>query len=67
MLVKTCPKCLGDTTVDGLCIMCGYGLPADARTPDPAWIQNVGSMTTAQRDWPYPSRQLRPGRLVRTT
>jgi len=63
MLLKTCPKCLGDMTVeaipggvDGLCIMCGYRLPVEARPPGLGRDQSPGSMTTAQREWPYVSR-----------
>jgi hypothetical protein len=74
MLLKICPTCLGDMTVeeipggvDGLCVMCGYGLSAEARPSGLARNQSPGLMTTTQRDWPYPSRQLRPDRLVRAT
>lgn len=68
-LLKTCPECLGDMTVeaipggmDGLCIMCGYRSPAEARPGGLAWDRVPASMTAAQRDWPYPSHQLRPAR-----
>lgn len=70
MLLKTCPKCLGDMIVEGilgemssLCLMCGYRTPAEARSAGPALNQNTGSMATAQREWPYPGRQLRSDRL----
>ena len=70
MLLKTCPKCLGDMIVEGipgemnsLCLMCGYRSPVEARPAGLARSENAGSMTTAQREWPYPSRQLRPDRL----
>jgi len=70
MLLKTCPKCLGDMIVEGtldemssLCLMCGYRTPAEARSAGLALNQNVGSITTAQREWPYPGRRLRSDRL----
>ncbi len=74
MLLKICPTCLGDIAVeaitegaDGLCLMCGCRLPAEARPPGLDRDQSPGSIATAQRDWPYASRQLRPNRLVRAT
>ncbi len=74
MLLKICPTCLGDMAVeaipegvDGLCLMCGYRLPVEARPPGLARNQSPGSMTTTQRDWPYARRRLRPDRLVRAT
>ncbi len=61
--------CLGDVTVEGIlddaerrCSMCGYRLPAEAHSPGPGRHHNGDSMTTARRDWPYASGQLRPSR-----
>jgi hypothetical protein len=64
MPLKTCPKCLGDVAMDGVCIMCGYALPAAAHPAALAQNQNPASMTTAQQEWPYPGPQLRPHRLA---
>jgi hypothetical protein len=67
MPLKTCPKCLGDIAMDGLCVMCSYGLSAEARPSALARNQNPASITTSQPDWPYPSPQLRSDRLVRVS
>ena len=70
MLLKTCPICLGDVTVEGVpgdvesrCSMCGYRFPAEARPLRPARPQSPGLTTAARRDWPYASRRLRPSRV----
>lgn len=69
MHLKTCPICLGDVTVERMlgdaesrCSMCGYRLPAEARPSELARNHSRGSMTKAQRDWPYAGLQLRPSR-----
>jgi hypothetical protein len=69
MLLKTCPMCLGDVTVEGIlgdvetrCTMCGYRFPAEARPPGLARNHSPRLTTTAQREWPYPRYQLRPSR-----
>jgi len=70
MLLKTCPIYLGDVTVEGIlgdvksrCAMCAYRLPAEARQSRLARNHSPRLMATAQREWPYPSRQLRPARV----
>ena len=68
-LLKVCPVCLGDMTEEGIpgevrghCPTCGYRSPAERRPAEPARTQGAGSMTLPQRNWPYASRQPRPGR-----
>ena len=70
MLLKTCPICLGDMTMEGIaqevggrCIMCGYRLPVEAPSTGPDRDYSLGTMTTAQREWPYPRRLVRSSRL----
>jgi hypothetical protein len=65
-LLKVCPVCLGDMTVDaipadveGRCRMCGFRWPAEARSAGLARSQSSASMAPAKEDWPYGSRHVR--------
>lgn len=68
--LKMCPMCLGDMTmeetlgeVDSRCPLCGYRSSAKGRPAELVRHQSPGSGTAAQREWPYGSRRLRPGRV----
>ncbi len=71
-LLKMCPRCLGDMTVDEIlgdddsrCRMCGYRSFAGPRPAGSAPNLSPASITLRQRNWPYASRYLRPdGRHV---
>jgi hypothetical protein len=74
MILKICPRCLGDMAVeaipggaDGICYMCGYRLPVEVCPSGLGRNQSLGSMVKTRREWPYPRRRLRPDRLVRAT
>jgi DNA-directed RNA polymerase subunit RPC12/RpoP len=68
-LLKMCPRCLGDMTVDEIladddsrCRMCGYRSSAGPRPAGLARNQSPASISLRQRNWPYASHYLRPDR-----